>query len=335
MKQSILILLILVMAIGSIAQNTTRPRAASADDFLFGDMDTLTDTVSISNDIIRVRHERKNAHRAMLYSLLLPGAGQFYADMSSITAYIFPVIEIGLIAGIIYYSNKGNQITRDYERFANGETISGLDYDNVWDGYSGPRYDRAYQTAVQNVLINLFTNDIYDSEFFRLDSDNTQHFYEDIGKYNKYVFGWVDWYYQFAANSTGSFVLDQEAYNAAWIWSYSPLQPLDRLWLGNIPIANYDPANPGTDYVRPGDPSATPMRAQYIRMRHDAEDQFSAARLLTFAIALNHIGSGLDAVRLVSKRNRTHLAQNEFRINYYAEMRADQFTPMLGFNWKF
>lgn len=335
MKRYILVWMVLVMVIGTHAQVTTQARPSRSDDFLFADAVIHSDSVRITNDLIRVRHELKNAHRAMFYSIILPGAGQFYVDRSSFTAYIFPVLEIGLIAGIIYYNNKGNEITRDYERFANGETISGNDYDNVWDGYTGPRYNRNYQTAVQNVMTGLFANDIYDSEFFRLDSGNTQHFYEDIGKYNKYVFGWVDWYYQFAADATGTFVLNHDAYNAAWIWSYNPLQPQDRRWLGNIPIATYNPANPGTNYVNPGHPSATPMRSKYVQMRFDAEDNYSTARMLAFGVALNHIGSGLDAVRLVNKRNRMHLASSEFRMHYYASLQNDQLTPMLGFNWKF
>lgn len=334
MKQIILTLMIAVVALGSQVPISAQTRQQRSDAFLFDDDTVPSDSVETS-DIIKVRYEKKDAHLAMLYSVLLPGAGQYYADRSSITTYLFPVLEIGLIAGIFYYNNNGNDLVKKYERYANVETVNGSDYDNVWDAYTGPRYRREYQTAVQNALIGLYANDIYDSEFFRLDAGNTQHFYEDIGKYNKYVFGWVDWYSQFAADASGTFVLDLPAYNAAWIWSYNPLQPQDRRWLGNIPIASYNPANPGTDYIPPGDPSASPMRAQYIRMRNDAKDQFSIARLLTFGVALNHLGSGLDAVRLVGKRNRSRLAGNDIQLQYYTSVRDDKLLPMVGLNWKF
>ena len=50
-------------------------------------------------------------------------------------------------------------------------------------------YSRDRQHRVEQDLINHPTaaHSIYVAGHFRLDDDNTQHFYEDIGKYNKYI----------------------------------------------------------------------------------------------------------------------------------------------------
>ena len=61
------------------------------------------------------------------------------------------------------------------------------------------------------------------------------------------------------------------------------------------------------------------MRAEYIQMRKDAEDNYDKADLFSFGIVANHILSVIDAIRVTHNRNLAALSKNEFQI---------QFTPL-------
>jgi len=66
----------------------------------------------VTNDLIKINYNRKNAQLAMAMSMLVPGAGQFYANKTVLTTYIFPVLEIGLIGGLVYFNNQGKDKTK-------------------------------------------------------------------------------------------------------------------------------------------------------------------------------------------------------------------------------
>jgi len=145
MKRFLLIILALTMLISLSAQK-------NIDDLLFGEEQTeevpAKDeklSTSANDDFIRINFQKKDARRAMLYSALLPGLGQFYADKSALSTWVFPIVEAGLIGGIIYFNISGDKKTEDFEYYATGETINqtfnytvnGVDYSYQ---YEGPRY---------------------------------------------------------------------------------------------------------------------------------------------------------------------------------------------------
>ncbi|MFO7660629.1 MAG: hypothetical protein R6V77_06930 [Candidatus Cloacimonadaceae bacterium] len=283
---------------------------------------------SLTNDIIRVNYEKKNAKLAMLMSSLVPGSGQFYANKSAITAYIFPIIEIAAIAGMIYYDNKGDKKVNDYKKYVTEDVT--IEFDGYT--YTGPRYYRPFQEAVQDTLISIHTLDIYDGvgydKFFSLDPTDTQHFFEDIGKYNKYIFGWVDWYFKYAeipSEYTGVpdphplFVFDIT--NPADPRFNSP----ENKWQYNLPLVG-EPTQ---------DLPYSALRKVYIQMRNDAEDEYRASHNITFGLVFNHIASALDAVRVTRNVNRYYLSDNGVKFNYYASVRDGRLTPMLGLNYTF
>ncbi|NLA45233.1 MAG: hypothetical protein GX869_06265, partial [Candidatus Cloacimonetes bacterium] len=234
-------------------------------------------------EIIKVNFEKKDARLAMLYSAVLPGAGQFYAKPSAVITYIFPILEVAMIGGMIYYDKQGDEKTKDYEKYANGEIVThtfnynvgGVDYSYT---YTGTRYRRDYQTQVQNVLKNINAFDIYDETFFRLDQSDTQHFYEDIGKYNKYIFGWADWYHRFATDPTsgdGTFIMDDPAYEGLWVFTGStdPQLIQNRRWYQNYTVEDFMNGNLSHP-ISPKSPEASPWRQEYINMRKDANKQY-------------------------------------------------------------
>ncbi|MDP2172789.1 MAG: DUF5683 domain-containing protein [Candidatus Cloacimonadaceae bacterium] len=337
MKKTLIILFVLIVGLGLYAQKQ------GIDDMLFEEDNKSKQSENLDNDIIRFNFEKKNARRAMLYSAILPGAGQFYTDPSAIMTWGFPVIEIAMIGGIVYFSSQGNSKTKDLEKFANGEiitqvfdyTVNGVDYSYT---YTGTRYNMTYQNQVQQILKSVNAYDIYDDGFFRLDATNTQHFYEDIGKYNKYVFGWADWYHTFATDPTQDqdCVLGEQSFVGAWVWTGSTDPQLIHLrrWTGNHSIENY--LNDDLDSpVSPGSAIATPWRQEYIQMRKDANTQYGHARLFTLGLAFNHITSAVHAVLQTNRVNRKYLSDTGIKLQPYATVRDDQFTPMLGFTLKY
>lgn len=319
MKQLIILCILLIASQLLCAQG----KAGNIDDWLFEEpSDTnnssLSDTL-ITNDLIKVNYARKDARLAMLMSLAIPGAGQYYVNKKSITTYIFPALELAFIGGLIYYSSEGKSKTDTYEKYANGETITYTKPDG--STINSTRYRRDLQIAVQNVMIAVNPNDIYEPSYFRLDSNNTQHFYEDIGKYGHYTFGWIDWYYRFAEDQAGALAPQFNFENAG---------TQNAAWIGNTPLWGSNPQN-----TKPDSPSSSPMRYTYIDLRNDAKSDYANARFFTFAIAFNHLASGLDAVRLTQKVNRLSITQAAPKLDFYAALHNGNVSPMVGLKWQF
>ncbi len=316
MKKLILITVLLVVIIGIAA------KGAGELDSMLGAPSTKNRSGlaadSLRNDIIRFNYEKKSAHRAMLYSMILPGAGQYYAERSSLQKFIFPIIEAAVIGGIIYYHKQGTKKTEAYERYAKENVdllINGINY-------HGPRYNRQFQFAVQDTMSKIHPYDIYDSQFFRLDNTNTQHFFEDIGKYNKYIFGWVDWYYSFAEMSPN---LNSLHPTPIWVWDSTASNPEHR-WIGNKPLNNPSGATEAPNSA---------LRNKYIELRQQAEDQYLISSYFTFGIALNHIVSAINAYNLTKRLNRLYLSKSPLDFDYYAVVHNGQLTPILAMKVSF
>lgn len=282
------------------------------------------------NDLFQVEQSQKSARKAMLFSAIVPGAGQFYANPASITAYFFPLVEAGLWFGYFYYRSEGDDITKQYKQFA--------DYN----------YDRQDQNMAQKSLIddhlsdnNFYAPDDYDASntddygyggHFRLDTENTQHFYEDIGKYNKYLFGWNDWVEIYATviqepNSrfwTGpDWILEENEYGQ-WRWVGSDVMNEDsEYYIENSDL--YD-AERGTYSV---------LRAEYIEMRKDAEVNYENKRMCTYGLLFNHLLAAIDAVRVTRSYNIDHLSYNHWGIGISPTYAEGTINPSLMLTYKF
>ncbi len=270
----------------------------------------------LENDIIQINYEKKSPAKAMMLSSLFPGAGQFYANRRSITTYIFPIIEIGLIAGYFINYNDGLDKETDYQDFAD------------------IHYNRDQQFFAQNDLIeDPMNNSNFYADHFRLDGiekldddswyiweNNTQHFYEDIGKYNKYIFGWDDWFDIYATDEAGNTVSPE------WLWEETTEGK--NMWIGN------DATNPNSEYYDSNysDPYTiySGFRADYIQMRRDAEDSYDKAEYFSFGLVANHILAAIDAVRLTRIHNREYLSNtSKVEINFAPIFVNNSFSPAL------
>ncbi|MDD3051328.1 MAG: hypothetical protein PHR06_09300 [Candidatus Cloacimonetes bacterium] len=239
-----------------------------------------------NDDIIKVNYEKKSAVLAAVLSGVVPGAGQFYVSKSKIKTYLFPIFEIGFIAANIAFNSKGDDVTAKFEPFAD------------------KHYSRDRQIEAQDNLITTAHNHgqhFYDDHFI-LDETDTQHYYEDIGKYNKYIFGWEDWYNTYKG-ADGSFG-----------WQFD----VNDKWIGN------QTAN-GEDCDAP----YSALRAEYNVMRDDANSHYRTAKWMLFGLMLNHIAAPIDAAWEARKYNAHYISSNPVKINVNTVVRNDNLTPVL------
>ncbi len=250
-----------------------------------------------TEDFEITRKGAKSAKAAILLSTIFPGSGHFYTNKTAIGTFIFPVVEIALWTGLLYFRNQGDQIEKDYQKYAD------------------KNYDRDRQDEVQDNLIALSKagtiSAIYGDSFFRLDKDNTQHFYEDIGKYNKYIFGWEDWYNNYVASDTG---------NISWEFDDN------KLWVGNYPIGSNQESY---------DIPYSDMRAKYIRMRRDAQAKYDNSYLMGIGLAANRIISAVDSARETAVYNRRLRYTSNFDFQLQPAFVNNQLTPTFSLTLRY
>jgi len=319
MKKYLLLIIIIALSLNIMAQ-------------------PLIDDLELENSVIQVNYQKKSARLAVVMSAILPGAGSFYVSPKRWVGYIFPIIEGALIYSYISYRQEGTDQERAYEKYVNGEIITLTDPNTGIEIYTGYRYNRDFQNVVEQFVSDVNTADIYDTDtnnpngFFRLDDKNTQHFYEDVGKYHKYIYGWVDWYERYAYNNTSTDPDNPNSLSDGYIdplinWSTDSDDP-------NHTILGYHITNPnyGDD---PYNSLNTPMRAKYIQMRRDAQKEFDTANYFLYGMLLNRVVSSIDAGLAVQRHNKNYISQNNLEFNYAATTKNDRFTPMVFFTQRF
>jgi len=124
---------------------------------------------------------RKSPFKAFLYSMVIPGTGQLYTG-SKLKAAVFLGIEALTLSGYVVYHGKGNDKTTEFEDFANlhwSEDRYSYFLTRNWPDSDGDD-DNVFDTWGNSV----FTHHLPDSP--------TQQYYEMIGKYDQFVFGWDD-----------------------------------------------------------------------------------------------------------------------------------------------
>ena len=157
--------------------------------------------------IVRRTLEPSNEKSPLLgsaISLLVPGAGEYYSDRYVKTA-VFLAAEAVTLTLAIVYNNKGNTQTTSFQNYAN-QHWSAVDY-ATWINQNGAAYD-APGAAAPNLYINPNTSlppwqrvdfgqiNAWESEAHtigfshELPTYNTQQYYELIGKYSEFKYGW-------------------------------------------------------------------------------------------------------------------------------------------------
>ncbi|MBD3169848.1 MAG: hypothetical protein GF307_10225 [candidate division Zixibacteria bacterium] len=118
-------------------------------------------------------YKKKSTTRAFFYSLVIPGAGQFYAG-SKIKPYIFFGLDVGLWTATILYNKKGKDTEDEFRDYADQHYIRNY-YDDWWN--------------------HVIQTDPGDTSRYshRLPQEKDHEYYENIGKYDQFRWGWDDY----------------------------------------------------------------------------------------------------------------------------------------------
>lgn len=264
MRKIIIIIIILSTIIG--AENLLRNI-----DNRFATKIDLTNLVhnSISLNLLDAK-SKPTLLKPMLASFAIPGLGQYLNKSPWWKTALFAGVEVAGIAGYIVWTNKADDITREFENWADAHwdmkrwvndsaillsDIQANGYPNVND----VRIDGSHH-------ITIIINGKYESSEILLENLNIEYvelrdwdFYEGIGKYDQFVAGWDD------ARSNWKIVQKS---------------------------------------IKDGDDELivmTPNKQHYLNLRNDSNILYKNAKFAASALLFNHIFSALDALWSANK----------------------------------
>lgn len=264
MRKIIIIIIILSTIIG--AENLLRNI-----DNRFATKIDLTNLVhnSISLNLLDAK-SKPTLLKPMLASFAIPGLGQYLNKSSWWKTALFAGVEVAGIAGYIVWTNKADDITREFENWADAywdmkrwvndsaillSDIQANGYPNVND----VRIDGSHH-------ITIIINGKYESSEILLVNPNIEYvelrdwdFYEGIGKYDQFVAGWDD------ARSNWEIIKKS---------------------------------------IKDGDDELivmTPNKQHYLNLRNDSNILYKNAKFAASALLFNHIFSALDALWSANK----------------------------------
>jgi hypothetical protein len=137
----------------------------------------------------------KSTKRGFLYSLVVPGAGEFYAG-SKIKAVLFFGLEAGFWTGYFTYHKKGKNKETEYLNFANAHWSVQAYSDSLASWYDVPTDVNGIVVDTPGVYFHSSTDSLVISHSIHPVAgqplDKSQQYYEEVGKYDQFRFGWDD-----------------------------------------------------------------------------------------------------------------------------------------------
>jgi len=121
--------------------------------------------------------------RALLFSALLPGAGEYYASAKK-KAAVFLGIEAVAVGLYFTWKGEGSDIEDDFRKIAD-EHWEPLEY-LAWRGTTKAIRNNSFTHALPCSL------EIVSDEFGKCGGSEKQQYYELLGKYDQFVVGWND-----------------------------------------------------------------------------------------------------------------------------------------------
>jgi hypothetical protein len=235
----------------------------------------------------------KSPKKAGLLSLIYPGAGQIYAGAKT-RGWIMVGLETTFWISYLYHNGVAKDKESDYQ------------------AYADEHYERSrYQDFLDEDVL-LFhpegtpDGDFLRNNFFLLPEEKNQQYYEDIGKYDKYVMGWSEWWNWYIIQRDDTY---DWLYWNNWDSSDGVPFPEDETTLGTI-------------------------RGQidiYKDMRVESNKMFSRAKLMVGLALFHRVFGVIDAIRTARlTRGETMTSNRGFTGRMV--LRAGQPTVMLG--WK-
>lgn len=210
-------------------------------------------------------NSKQSILKPMIASLVIPGFGQYINRSPWWKTALFAGVEVAGIAGYISWTNKADNITKEYEnwadeywdmkRWVNDSAILLSDIkSNGYPNVNDVRIDGSHH-------ITIIINGKYESSDILLENPNIEYvelrdwdFYEGIGKYDQFVAGWDD------AKSNWE-IIQKKIKNGE-----------DELIV------------------------MTPNKQYYLNLRNDSNILYKNAKFAASALLFNHIFSALDAL---------------------------------------
>ena len=224
--------------------------------------------------------------RPMLYSLILPGAGQWYNKSPAWKIGLFAGIEAASIFSGLQWKKKAEDIRLQYEIFAD----QNWDLETwVFNTLNTPigNYADVHINGT-NKLILILSGSLAEQYGNYVSSDSLENnahwvytgevnvlrdrdFYENIGKYDQFVGGWTDCY------------------------DPSDIQYTFPQW-----FEVEKDVGDSTEII-----ISTPNKENYVNQRGRSNDYLNMAKYAVSAVMFNHVISALEAVWSTQIRNRT------------------------------
>ena len=232
--------------------------------------------------------------KPMLYSLILPGLGQYKNGDPLWKSAIFAGVELASIVGWVQWNKQAEDIRKQYELFGDthwslkswventlGQFINPLEYpDFKLDGthkldlrLTGTLAELYGEFVSSDSLVN-HSDWVYTGEVFVLQD---QHFYENIGKYDQFVGGWDD-------------ILE-------WYVEEKTVEDTIEIIL------------------------MTPNKNDYNNDRARSNDLLTMANYAVTAIMFNHVISGIEAVLTNQRNARSKAEQSKTDVGLYYDPR--------------
>lgn len=253
--------LVMFAAYGSSAQDAQQiMRETSAPMFNQEELDANTTT--------SVAVKQKNPKAAFLMSALVPGSGQIYSK-SYIKGAAFVALEV--TAWVLYanYQKEGNRIEDEFQTYANTHW-SEPDYWKWIAHQSGLEYNPGKLEPLREWEHRNFSHGLH--------RNKDQQYYEMIGKYHQFSWGWDD----FRENHDIS-ITDAEI------------------------TSRYNESG-----------ELNPNRKYYESRRDASNDAFKRATTATTVALLNHILSAVDAAWTTTRYNQRVNVSLRLEPLYYA-----------------
>ena len=243
-----------------------------------------------SSDILLDKADKKSPLIYGLYSLVIPGSGEYaiYRKSSSKLAkkraMVFFGIEVASWISSLSFKEKYRNQVSDYRDYANSDVgwdferwikqyndFDETDYEDMWikgigdgshsiefeiNGLSMNTTDYQFHANYYNQFLNYTGDNFYDD--FNVTISKDQHYYENIGKYNEFFSGWSD-----ANINNISMVTTEQGYETA----------------------------------------RSPIKSDYLSSYQQAETFSDYAEISMVCIYFNHFVSMIDAFILARKFN--------------------------------
>lgn len=142
------------------------------------------------NKSIQSKPNEKSPYLGALFSGLIPGTGEFYAERY-LKGAIFLAVEAGLWIAYANYENKGDDQTAEYQSYAN----------TYWDVYKYAEWLKRENFSGSGDIILTADKETLRRQINVCEAQNFSHqlppygaqqYYELIGKYQNFVTGWAD-----------------------------------------------------------------------------------------------------------------------------------------------